>query len=1083
MESSLEETSELKEEISRLREKLDLKNKDYETLKSRNEDQLQHLFHNSNDLILIFDKSSHIQFVNESWRYKLGYLEKDLQNLSLRKLIHPDQWSRTQEIIADLSPDTKSSRLETVLLNSHGRSIYVSGQINCLFEGQTPYEYTGVFYDTSEKIRTESVQKLFFSIATLTHQSENLSKFYDLIYKELSNHLKIRNFCIAVKNTSKIEYPFRVSEGEEKSSVIDDLLTDYTLEINKPMIIYGEGIRKIAEQRNKKIGENFPKIWLGVPIHAGTDLKGVMMMYSFIDQSIFNHKDLELLDFISGQVSLALERKSNQEKIEEQSARIKAIFDSSTHKIWSINRKLQFTSFNENFESALAKYFGKKPAVGTKLKSTGVHGEKHFGNLLSEKYMQAFEGRNVNFQTEILTEGKERVWWDIFLNPIFLPNGKIQELSAIANDITEKRKADQVIKESEEKFRNIFESFQDIYFRCDLNGVISMVSPSIREVLGYEPESVLGNNIEGYFISKKATKNLVIKLLKNQKVKNFEGEVKTKKGRQIQFLCNIRLITAGPSGHSEIEGVARDVTQLKSANKELQMAKDLAEKSLRVKERFLANMSHEIRTPMNGIIGMIDLLGSTDLDEEQSDYIRTIKKSSDNLLNILNDILDLSKIEAGKMELRQEPVNLVETFEKIYDLYSQQAYLNETNLYYHLDDRLPDYVLADETRLIQVISNLTNNAIKFSDKRGTINLSIVVINESKSGYEFKVTVKDSGIGIDPKDQGKLFQSFNQIDNADNKQYGGTGLGLAISKQLVTSMKGGIGVVSTPGFGSTFWFTFKAKKVKTLPEISKRTEESLNQQFIDSQPKVLLVDDNDINRRVASQILSKAGCKVTDAPNGRSALQILQAATFDLIFMDIQMPEMDGVETTRKIREMKIKEVPPIIAMTAYSMEDDRDKFLKQGLDDYLAKPIKSTLLVEKVKNWTRFEAKAVDSQVFKEHTEDLIINQNTLNQLHKYGGSDLIESVLGDFDNEAAEFISKSQKALKEKKYEDIQKFMHTLKGNSGTLGIERLSKQATIVEKQLKENKFDQLDSQLDHLKKAFDEFRDNYKNLLTNE
>lgn len=1074
---------ELRKENEQLKKKLENASLQYYELVEKTNIHLKELFDSSNDLIQIIKPNGDFRFVNKAWMYKLGYPQNKLEDLNFLDVIHADRLEETRTKLNSLSPQSKTDRFSTILVSKLGRNIYVNGTVTAVYENNKLLEYRCIFYDVTERMRAESAQSLYYVIATDTSSKENIGEFFDKIHNELSLHLKIRNFSIYLRMEKEHQFPVRINqnEKEKENPRLDQLLSEYCIDQKKPLIIYQEGIQKIAEQGHKEIRNKVPKIWLGAPFDTGY-MQGVMMMYSYVDHTTFNNKDLELIDFIAGQISLALERKHSEEKIIEQAARLKAIFESSTHQIWSIDRNYSFTSFNQNYATAFEKSFGIEPIVGMNLKEEY---SKIFENKVTDfwisKYDRAFSGETFNFQTKLQDKNGNAIWRDVFLNPIFLPNSQIEEVSIISNDITEKKEAEGALIKSEEKFRSIFESFQDIYFRCEITGNVTMISPSIREVLGYDPGEVVASNIKDYIFSseQQEMQRIVKRLIKQKSIRNYNVTAQTKNENEIKFICNIRLITLS-SGAFEIEGVARDITELVKANTELKEAKDLAERSLKIKERFLANMSHEIRTPMNGLVGMIDLLGSTELDYKQQEYVNTLQLSSDNLLNILNDILDLSKIEAGKMELRHEPVKLVETIEKVYDLYSQQAYNKNTELYYNLDDQLPEYVIADETRLTQIISNLTSNAIKFSDKRGPINIGVTLKEKEGDDCVFRVAVKDSGIGISEEDQKSLFKSFSQIDSSNKKSYGGTGLGLAISKELAKSMGGDIGVVSTPGLGSTFWFTFRSR-VATPGEIGSSVNETRKiPSFEKHQPNILLVDDNHINRKVASEILKKADCKVISASSGAIAIELAEDHQFDMIFMDIQMPEMDGIETTAVLRKKYGKKLPPIIAMTAYSMEEDKKKILDAGLDDYLAKPIRSNLIIKKVQEWTKFEPKHVVSSTTENKSQELIINQNTLNQLHKFGGTELINSVLEEFNSEATELVENAFKALEDTDYESIRSDMHTLKGNSGTLGIERVSKNAEIIEKQVKDHNFDKLNLRLQELNIALVEFKNSYRNLI---
>jgi PAS domain S-box-containing protein len=1078
-------TEGLNKEISELKSKLEQAERDYYSLIEKTNQNLKDLFDNSNDLITIFKPTGEIRFANAVVKNKLGYTEDEILDLKFIEVVHEDHRRNALQNILKITAGSLMERFETVLISKSGKNIYVTGKLTSIFENNEPVEYRCVFYDISERIRAESAQSLYYQIANITITENDLANLYQNIYSQLSQMLMVKNFNISLKSKGSYKTIFKINEHDQKiKGDIEIALMDYTFDRKRSLIVYEEGIQKIEAQSKKKFKDPIPKIWLGVIIYVDSRPQGIMSVCNYNDQSAFNNKDLELLDFISGQISLAMERKEKEDKIENQAATLGAIFDSSTHQIWSVDRNLKFTSFNHNYAEAFKTYFGVEPQIGVSLHE--IKNEPftdEFKKFWDDKYKEAFQGKFVNFQISTVNNAGKIIWREVFLNPIFLPNGRIEELSIIANDISDKKESESALISSEEKFRTIFESFQDIYFRCTMDGFITMISPSVQELLKYDPATILGDNVMKYLRTKQPLEQIMEKLFEEKRLRDIEGVVRDAKGNKVNFLCNIRLIQK-EDGITEIEGVGRDISKLKETTKELERAKDVAERSLKIKERFLANMSHEIRTPMNGIIGMLDLISSTQLDKEQSEYIKTINKSSQTLLNILNDILDLSKIEAGKMELRQDPFQLVKTIEKVYDLFSQQALLSDNVLYYHIDEKIPDWIVSDETRLIQVLSNLTSNAIKFSRKKGNINISLRLIKSVRKEHTFKVTIKDSGIGISENDQKTLFQNFHQIDNSTTKNFGGTGLGLAISKELAKSMNGDIGVVSTPGLGSTFWFTFKAKEIASKKVQLTQTDPSFTKQFVNKAPRVLLVDDNDVNRKVAKGILEKSGCEIIEAIDGYQAIRLAKKGDYDLIFMDIQMPKMSGVKATQKIKALKLKDPPPIIAMTAYSMEEDRQKFLDSGLDDYLAKPIKADVLINKVKSWLEFEPNQITVEPISEQSKALVINQNTINQLAKFGGYELIETTLVDFEEEAEMLVKNTKKFLKKKDYKAMKGELHTLKGNAGTLGIEKLSKQAASIEKLLKANKFDNLKKEVTKLTALFEEFKESSQNMLiTNE
>jgi signal transduction histidine kinase/ActR/RegA family two-component response regulator len=386
----------------------------------------------------------------------------------------------------------------------------------------------------------------------------------------------------------------------------------------------------------------------------------------------------------------------------------------------------------------------------------------------------------------------------------------------------------------------------------------------------------------------------------------------------------------------------RDITKRENLEKELYIIQGKAEQASAIKEQFMANMSHEIRTPMNAIIGFSNRLNKTSLNTEQAEYVSAVKSSGDNLLAIINDILDFSKIEAGMVRIEEVRFNLPGLLESVILMFGNQAKEHNLHLNIHTSDNLPEYLMGDPTRLTQILINLIGNALKFT-KEGSIDVSASLLKETEGEVRIQFLIKDSGIGIPADMLSEIFERFTQAKSDTTRIFGGTGLGLSIVKKLVELQKGTVSVTSTKGNGSTFQVIIPYKRAAELTPKPIAAMNIAISPAIAAGKRILVVEDNLLNQKLAGFMLKEWGFQYDLSSNGKLALEKLKTGTFDLILMDMQMPELNGYETTQCIRN-EFKLTLPIIAMTAHALPGEREKCLSFGMSDYLSKPINETEL-------------------------------------------------------------------------------------------------------------------------------------------
>ena len=509
--------------------------------------------------------------------------------------------------------------------------------------------------------------------------------------------------------------------------------------------------------------------------------------------------------------------------------------------------------------------------------------------------------------------------------------------------------AKSIAEDNEARFRELTELLPETVYEIDSNYKLHFVNKSgLNKFQLTKTDFKKGINLFDCFIpgDHERLKKSIKQNLKGIKISGNTYTAVKKDGSTFPVLIHTNTIRRERK-ITGLRGILTDISELRKSEK-LKNEVRIAERTAKLKEQFLANMSHEMRTPMTGIIGMTEFLMDTNLNKQQEEYVNIIKNSSESLLFLINDILDISKIEQGKMGLIPETINVTDTLNNVVNIFSGPIKQKGLKLITDYDKIFPEFIFIDENRFKQVVSNLLSNAVKYT-KAGSIKIKLIAKSLENDMVSGKINVIDSGIGISQENLDRIFEMFSRVDDSYTRKTEGTGLGLHISKQLAKLMDGDLGVESIEGKGSNFWFTFKAQIKKNVKK--EKAREKLDYNEISSlKLSILLAEDKLVNQQVVSMMLQNAGCTVTIANNGKEVLEKFQENTYDIIFMDIMMPEMDGITAMNQLRTLHSK-LPPVIGLSAHAMQGDAEKFINLGMDDYIEKPVKKETLLRKLKKW------------------------------------------------------------------------------------------------------------------------------------
>ncbi|MEZ5358138.1 MAG: PAS domain S-box protein [Candidatus Zixiibacteriota bacterium] len=917
----------------------------------QSEGKFYDLFYHSMQPTLLVDKGIIIDFNNAALQL-LKYNENEsLTNLSIRDISTEFQSDGvpSEELVRAYSMEVMSTGYATFewtmkCKDSTRITVVVNLMLIPLHGRQIIY---GNCTNVSDKRRTQLIQQALLSISHLSDETDDLTSILRAAEEKLTKLLDYDRLYVALKGETTREFDI-VYRGDEQddpdnsTGKIQQHIIDRLRRINQPLKLTTQEVKKLTDIPDDELPPDMMPNWFGVPLNWSGAVIGAIIVANDNPDAEYSEIDVELLQIISDHLAVVIQRRRAQMQIKQNEERLKVMLEYIKVGIQLVDPESgRITYVNKLIEELIG--LPKKLIIGAesgqffdfvKVEEKGRHQKKAFKDMLVE-YVRADGFKITALKTRI---------------PVFLDNTEYYLESIV--DITNYCTAQERQRITLYELQAIFDS-SPVGIAVLANKDVVKVNKRLADMLGYQTDEMIGAQSWNFHLSEQKFnefRELFYDTINKQDSIQIEYPLMRKTGEEIWVQMNGKALDPQDPSRGSI-WIIDDISERRRFQAELQNAKEKAESASKAKSQFLANMSHEIRTPLNGILGMTDLALETELTKEQREFLSLIKVSGEGLLHVISDILDFSKIEAGRLHFEEIPFNIRETINAAIEPLAIQARLKNLELSVTIDSAIPEMAISDPNRLNQIIINLVGNAIKFTDE-GSIDIQVNCSSES-SYPSLHFIIADTGIGIPMEKQSRIFESFTQADGSTTRKFGGTGLGTTISRELVERMEGRMwlesptNTTSIGGPGTTFHFTVDLKSYEQ--DKLEVVREDLNATWrIPVQPRkepniigrVLLAEDNPVNQRLAKALIEKNGYRVDTASDGNQAIEKWRRNSYDLILMDIQMPNLGGLEAAIKIRKEEEASNPiPIIALTAGISDDELDGIKKAGMNDYIGKPV------------------------------------------------------------------------------------------------------------------------------------------------